>query len=145
MPKIAIVARGSGAICHIYEAAAPSQKSFGGDWSYPEVCVHMVIPDDMDTEVIRAVPPSAMGYGWSAGPFVFEVDPEKYLAKEERLWATLRAKRNELLAESDWTQVADAPLSVEKKEAWRAYRQALRDLPRQVVDVWKEVVWPERP
>lgn len=145
MPKIAIIARASGAICHIYDAPAPSQKSFGGEWSYPEVCTHLAIPEDLDTEVIRAVPPSQMGYGWSAAPYVFEVDPEKYLAKEGRLWQQVRNKRNQLLADCDWTQVADAPLTEEKKEAWRAYRQALRDLPGTIVDVWKEVAWPDKP
>lgn len=34
--------------------------------------------------------------------------------------------RNRLLAESDWTQVADAPVD---RAAWAAYRQALRDFP----------------
>jgi hypothetical protein len=42
--------------------------------------------------------------------------------------ARVRAQRDRLLSESDWTQVADAPVN---KEAWAAYRQALRDLPNQ--------------
>ena len=41
----------------------------------------------------------------------------------------VRANRNVLLAESDWTQVADSPLSDSKKAEWATYRQALRDLP----------------
>jgi hypothetical protein len=40
-----------------------------------------------------------------------------------------RAKRNDLLARSDWTQVADAPVD---QQAWATYRQALRDIPSQV-------------
>jgi hypothetical protein len=32
------------------------------------------------------------------------------------------------LAESDYTQLPDAPFSTEQKQAWSAYRQALRDL-----------------
>ena len=38
----------------------------------------------------------------------------------------LRLHRDRLLAESDWTQVADAPVD---REAWATYRQALRDFP----------------
>jgi len=38
----------------------------------------------------------------------------------------MRAIRNDLLKESDWTQVADAPVN---REAWATYRQALRDFP----------------
>jgi len=41
----------------------------------------------------------------------------------------IRAQRTFLLAESDWTQVADSPLSDSKKAEWATYRQALRDLP----------------
>ena len=40
-----------------------------------------------------------------------------------------RNNRTTLLAESDWTQMADTALSTEKKAEWVTYRQALRDLP----------------
>lgn len=40
----------------------------------------------------------------------------------------VRAERNALLTASDWTQVADAPLSDEQKAAWAVYRQELRDV-----------------
>jgi hypothetical protein len=40
-----------------------------------------------------------------------------------------RSTRTTLLAESDWTQMADTALSTEKKAEWVTYRQALRDLP----------------
>ena len=33
-----------------------------------------------------------------------------------------------LLRQSDWTQLADVPLSAEKKAEWNTYRQALRDI-----------------
>tara|TARA_R100001369_G_scaffold86260_2_gene120604 strand:- start:49 stop:396 length:348 start_codon:yes stop_codon:yes gene_type:complete len=41
----------------------------------------------------------------------------------------VRSQRVFLLSESDWTQVADSPLSDSKKAEWATYRQALRDLP----------------
>ena len=40
-----------------------------------------------------------------------------------------RSARTILLAESDWTQMADTALTTEKKAEWVTYRQALRDLP----------------
>lgn len=59
----------------------------------------------------------------------------------QRLAETARAKRNKLLAESDWTQVADAP---GPKQKWKAYRKALRDLPKQ--EGFPETIdWPQRP
>tara|TARA_Y100001937_G_C7076118_1_gene310696 strand:+ start:312 stop:704 length:393 start_codon:yes stop_codon:yes gene_type:complete len=42
-----------------------------------------------------------------------------------------REERNKLLADTDWTQVNDSPLSDGKKIEWQTYRQALRDMPSQ--------------
>ena len=53
----------------------------------------------------------------------------------------VRTKRNELLNESDWTQMNDVKL--EDDAAWKIYRQALRDLPS-VVDLEK-IVYPLKP
>lgn len=38
----------------------------------------------------------------------------------------MRSTRDSMLANSDWAMVTDAPTD---KEAWAAYRQALRDFP----------------
>jgi hypothetical protein len=38
----------------------------------------------------------------------------------------MRTARNQLLAESDWSQLPDAPCN---RQAWADYRQALRDFP----------------
>ena len=53
----------------------------------------------------------------------------------------LREKRNTMLAESDWTQVADAPVD---QAAWAVYRQQLRDLPDQP-GFPQDVAWPTKP
>ena len=53
----------------------------------------------------------------------------------------VRGKRNIILSESDWTQVADSPVD---KQAWAVYRQALRDLPSQTGFPW-DVEWPTKP
>lgn len=44
---------------------------------------------------------------------------------------TLRARdqRDILLRASDWTQLADAPITPQEKQQWAAYRKALRDMP----------------
>ena len=39
-----------------------------------------------------------------------------------------RELRNERLADSDWTQLPDSPLSTSDRELWRSYRQQLRDI-----------------
>lgn len=54
----------------------------------------------------------------------------------------IRQKRDELLNETDWTQMADTALSEDKKEAYRIYRQALRDVPEQEGFPY-DVSWPK--
>ena len=41
-------------------------------------------------------------------------------------WEDVRSTRNQALADSDWTAVKDRTMS----QAWKDYRQALRDLPQ---------------
>jgi len=55
--------------------------------------------------------------------------------------AEVRAERNKLLSESDWTQVIDAPVD---QAAWAVYRQDLRDVPSQAGFPWT-VDWPVAP
>jgi hypothetical protein len=47
-------------------------------------------------------------------------------ATNEQKWEQIKLWRNLQLAQSDWTQLPDAPVD---KAAWATYRQALRDLP----------------
>lgn len=53
-------------------------------------------------------------------------------------------QRGELLFQSDWTQLPDAPLSVEVKGAWMVYRQALRDITEQPTFPY-DIDWPIAP
>lgn len=61
-----------------------------------------------------------------------------------RMLDRVRATRNDLLLDTDWTQLADAPLSAEAVAAYAAYRQALRDLPATFagLDNIEDVLWP---
>lgn len=49
-----------------------------------------------------------------------------------------RSKRNNLLKESDWTQLPNNPLTSEKQEEWNAYRQKLRDIPKTIPYIFPE-------
>ena len=56
----------------------------------------------------------------------------------------LRLQRNHLLAECDWTLLPSSPLSAEKQDEWKVYRQELRD----VTKTYKspaDVKWPTVP
>lgn len=55
----------------------------------------------------------------------------------------VRTKRNTLLADSDWTQVSDAPVN---KILWATYRQALRDITNHVnFPYLNDADWPTKP
>lgn len=62
---------------------------------------------------------------------------------DEELWSKVRAERNRLLTECDWTMVADAPQTLNFHE-WEMYRQRLRDI-TSFFDNPKDVIWPNSP
>lgn len=58
----------------------------------------------------------------------------------------VREYRDQLLTESDYTQLPDVPLTSAQVAAWRVYRQALRDYPKQInVQHWSGPAWPVAP
>ena len=59
----------------------------------------------------------------------------------ETEWPLVRAKRDRLIAATDWTQLPDVPLAT--KEMWANYRQALRDVTLQPDPF--NIVWPTTP
>ena len=67
-------------------------------------------------------------------------NPDKRALEQEA--DEVRTQRNALLVESDWTVLPDAPVADE--QAWKDYRQALRDVPQQE-GFPQEVVWPTKP
>lgn len=54
------------------------------------------------------------------------------------------ARRNTLLLESDWTQLADVPLTSEQRALWATYRQQLRDITNQP-GFPDSINWPTTP
>ena len=67
----------------------------------------------------------------------------------------LRAERDRLLAESDWVVTKASETGVAETDAWKTYRQALRDLPSTQTPAMedtptsqlgiKNVTWPTKP
>ena len=58
--------------------------------------------------------------------------------------AAVRAKRDALLAASDYTQATDYPSTYAMRTAWAEYRQQLRDVTKQA-GFPASVVWPVPP
>ena len=64
--------------------------------------------------------------------------------KTNEAWKKIRKERNQLLKDSDYIMVSDAPITTEKKEEWETYRQSLRDIP-QTFSNPDDVTYPDKP
>ena len=69
-------------------------------------------------------------------------------AKDKRIldeeWVRIRAKRDGLLAETDWMMLSDTGTV---SAAWKNYRKALREIPQSQDSVKKfeDIKWPDKP
>ena len=83
-----------------------------------------------------------------SGNVVIEVNQEKITKMNEDVHQfnliQLRKNRDVLLQKCDWVLVPDTPLSQEKIDEWKVYRQALRDLPTNTEDP-ENPNWPTPP
>lgn len=79
-------------------------------------------------------------YDAETDTFSGPTDAEQYALDMQ----VLREKRNDLLAQSDWTQAIDSPLTDAQKQAWQTYRSTLRSLPENTVDPGNPT-WPQKP
>jgi hypothetical protein len=82
--------------------------------------------------------PDDCSNGWVFDGVNFSAPPDNSI---ENLITFIRLRRNELLKESDWTQVVDSPTD---KAVWATYRQSLRDITKQS-SFPSEVQWPIEP
>ena len=83
-------------------------------------------------------------YRWDGSAAVLRTEEELEADRLPVITAQARAQRDKLLADCDWTQVLDAPIDSATREAYRAYRQALRDIPDQE-GFPGTITWPELP
>jgi hypothetical protein len=86
------------------------------------------------TETLREEFPVQLDTGWKQKWTVVKLG-------EAIAGSNIRAERQRLLQESDWTQVPDSPVD---KAAWAEYRQALRDITAQPGFPYT-VEWPVAP
>ncbi len=78
---------------------------------------------------------------WYTKYSVADMDQEAKAIKDAEQAEKTRSQRADKLKDSDWTQVADAPVD---KAAWATYRQALRDITAQPGFPW-DTQWPTQP
>ena len=81
-----------------------------------------------------------IGDKWHTKYVVQTLDDEGKAAKDEETKKSVRADRNQRLAETDWRFRSDMTPS----QAWKDYCQALRDVPAQA-GFPHNVQWPNKP
>lgn len=83
-------------------------------------------------------------YTMEDGTVVTQAEQEQaFLAeRNETQWVSVRTQRNKLIADSDWTQLVDTPLTNIEQASWATYRQALRDLTTQEDPF--NITWPNK-
>lgn len=114
-------------------------------WGMASVPENEILPDRHIIDPAPPVPPPIPGYYdvvWNKETKKWKIE----LTDIGRLteWSKIKSRRTELLAATDWTQMADVALSPEKKTAVNEYRQSLRDITTKFVNP-DEVVWPVCP
>ena len=91
---------------------------------------------DSNGSAIESDNPDDFGTTWSA------VSAKKTELVNAKPMADLRAERDRRLAETDWMANSDVTMS----DAWKTYRQNLRDVPAQDgVTGLDDVTWPTKP
>ena len=88
----------------------------------------------------------AVKHDYISGNFteINECPDWKIQLEKEVLSLDVRLKRNKLLSDTDHLIQSDYPISDEKKQEIKVYRQALRDIPQQ--DGFPDnIVWPDKP
>ena len=89
----------------------------------------------------QASSPSLVDGAWTIGWTTSSKTAEETQAWDDNIAASNRGQRDSLLTQSDWTQVADAPVD---QAAWANYRSLLRDVPQQV-GFPTDITWPTKP
>lgn len=96
--------------------------------------VHSVTQEDPQSydrrtqKIARADNPVLENGSWVMKWVVSDKTAEEIQSYDNGIAESNRKERNTLLSNSDWTQVADTPLSDADKALWVTYRQALRDI-----------------
>jgi len=63
---------------------------------------------------------------------------EELQSRVDTQWQVIRTQRNQMLKDSDWTQLEDSPVD---KAKWAEYRQELRDITTQEDPF--DITWPK--
>ena len=87
-------------------------------------------------------PKPTYNYVVQNGQVILKSEADQQAYQDKILARGARGERDKLLAETDWRDLPSYPGT--NQDAWRTYRQALRDLPSQA-GFPNNVTWPAKP
>lgn len=126
--------------------ANPSEELLNSHGVYQVFHGDMPSVDVRTQKVNRSDEPSLINGQWTLTYTAADRTAEEIQAYDDQRANDNRNARNVLLAQSDWTQMNDSPLTNEEKTAWATYRQELRDISD--LDAWPNLAdedWPVAP
>ncbi len=88
--------------------------------------------------------PTYVNDSWEIRCLVVEKDQASIDAYDAYISSMVKAKRDKLLAESDWVTIKAIDRNESIPDVWKTYRQELRDITLQSGFPYK-VVWPTQP
>jgi len=155
--------RETGAVMYESEFRAYTKANGGPSWETTTTEVLEALGADVVLEGAQATGGTVYQYSQASGVEQIDgkwytkyvlgpifTDGETTAAEQETAYKAIkdaeqafavRKSRGDKLANSDWTQVADAPVD---KAVWATYRQALRDITTQSGFPWT-ITWPDAP
>jgi hypothetical protein len=96
------------------------------------------------TKNVTEVNPTKTGNEWVQTWQVTDASAEEVEQRTQDQAKTTREQRDQMLTECDWVVIKSVETEVPEIEAWKTYRQALRDVPEQSGFPWN-VEWPTKP
>jgi len=108
---------------------------------YTVVYTDMPSIDDRTQKIAQEAEPSLASGAWTIGWTTSSKTADETSEYDDNMAASNRSTRDNLLSQSDWTQVADAPVDA---TVWATYRQALRDITDQA-GFPNDINWPTQP
>jgi hypothetical protein len=109
------------------------------DWDVYSV-TSTQIPNDYTKNIIEGTPVLTDGVYYQNWVITNATESEINYRLENQ-WEEIRLIRNELLKESDWTQLSDVSQTI--KDLWTVYRQELRNITNQENPF--NIEWPVKP
>ena len=120
------------------DIAFEKQLPLNSGLSLIEINEYVIQDSFVENSIVVAMPPKPNGC------YVFNYATKQWDQDFDKQTNEIKNQRDQLLSQSDWTQIPNNPLTIAKQQEWASYRQQLRDIPSQSGYPFN-VIWPVQP